>query len=281
MRVALATCSTLPGLFRDDQLLQEALLRRGVEAYPLVWNSEAGASDRPDLCILRNTWDYHHNVQAFLAWAEAMAERSRLLNPWSLVRWNVHKGYLLELATRKVPTVPTLLARRGRPLPVAALAAAAGWSEVVVKPAVSAGAHRTARYASDDPEAQAHLDALVADGDALLQPYLTSVEGYGERSFLVIDGELTHGVRRPQALAEGVGLDRTMMRVDPTDEERERVHQALAALPVGPLYARVDLVPDLEGRPVVMEVEVIEPRLFLQECPEAVERLAEATLRFA
>ncbi|HOD33905.1 MAG TPA: hypothetical protein PKO12_10525, partial [Holophaga sp.] len=179
----------------------------------------------------------------------------------------------------KVPTVPTLLARRGRPLPVAALAAAAGWTEVVVKPAVSAGAHRTARHVSADPAAQAHLDELVADGDALIQPYLVGVEGYGERSFLVIDGQLTNGVRRPQALTEGVALDRTLERVTPTDLEGERVRLALAALPVEPLYARIDLVPGLDGSPVVMEVEVIEPRLFLQECPEALERFADALIK--
>lgn len=281
MRIALATCETLPDLFTDDQLLREALAVRGAEAHPLVWDSAAGATDRPDLCVLRNTWDYYLKAEAFLAWAEAMAGRTRLLNPWPLVRWNAHKAYLLELATRKVPTVPTLLARRGRPLPVAALAAAAGWTEVVVKPAVSAGAHRTARHAAADPAAQAHLEALVAEGDALIQPYLVGVEGYGERSFLVIDGQLTHGVRRPQALREGVALDRTLERVTPTDLEAERVRLALVALPAEPLYARIDLVPGLDGSPVVMEVEVIEPRLFLQECPEALERFADALVREA
>lgn len=278
--VALATCETLPELFADDQLLMAALRRRGIEAFPLVWSSPEAATAKPELCVLRNTWDYYHRPAEFLAWAEGMAQRSRLLNPFPLVKWNAHKGYLLDLATRKVPTVPTLLARQGRPLPVLALAMAAAWTAIVVKPAISAGAHRTLRFESADPQAQLHLEALVQDGDALIQPYLPSVEAYGERSFLFIGGRYTHAVKRTQALTEGVGIERLMERVEPTEAEMAVCEQVLAALPecvagVRPAYARIDLAPDAEGRPLLMEVEAIEPRLFLQECPDAIEAFAE------
>lgn len=278
MRIALATCETLPELFLDDQMLMEALRKRGAEAFPLVWSSEEGRDANLDACVIRNTWDYYHRPAEFLAWAEGMAARSALFNPFPLLGWNHHKGYLLELATRKLPVVPTLLAREGRPLPIAPLAQAAAWTEIVVKPAISAGAHRTARYAAADPAAQAHLADLVQAGDALIQPYLPGVETYGERSFLFIDGELTHAVRRTQALTEGVGIERTMERVTPTETERAIALAVMAALPVAPLYGRVDLAPDAEGRPLLMEVEVIEPRLFLQECPEAVDKFADAIL---
>lgn len=286
--LALATCETLPELFTDDQLLMAALRRRGIEAYPLVWSCAEAATAKPDVCVLRNTWDYYHRPEAFLAWAEAMSARSSLLNPFPLVRWNAHKGYLLDLATRKVPTVPTLLARQGRPLPVAALALAAAWTTVVVKPAISAGAHRTLRFEAADPQAQLHLEALVQDGDALIQPYLPSVEAYGERSFLFIGGRYTHAVKRTQALTEGVGIERLMDRVEPTEAEMAVCAQVLATLPqcvegIRPAYARIDLAPDAEGRPLLMEVEAIEPRLFLQECPEALDafadHLAEGTAR--
>lgn len=278
MCIALATCDTLPELFLDDQLLMEALRKRGAEALPLVWSSEEARTASPEACVIRNTWDYYHRPIEFLAWAEGMAGRSALFNPYPLLRWNHHKGYLLELAAQKLPVVPTILARQGRPLQIAPLALAAAWPEVVVKPAISAGAHRTARYAAADPAAQTHLAELTQDGDALVQPYLASVEAYGERSFLFIDGELTHAVRRTQALTEGVGIERTMDRVTPSETERAIALAVMAALPVAPLYGRVDLAPDAEGRPLLMEVEVIEPRLFLQECPEAVEKFADAIL---
>lgn len=278
MRVALATCETLPELFTDDQMLAEALRQRGAEAYPLVWSSEAAAQDSPKVCILRNTWDYYLRPEAFLAWAEGMAERAELLNPYPLVRWNHHKGYLLELAAKKLGVVPTIQVKRGRTMDVAALAAAAAWSDLVVKPAVSAGAYRTARYRAGDPAAQAHLDELVHDCDALIQPYLPSVESYGERSFIFIDGRYSHAVRRTQALTEGVGIERLMTRVEPSNAEMELCCAVLDALPTPTLYARVDLAPDATGRPLLMEVEVIEPRLFLQECPEALEAMADAVM---
>lgn len=278
MRIALATCETLPELFTDDQMLMGALQRRGAEAFPLVWSSLEAHETSPDLCVIRNTWDYYLRPTEFLAWAEGMAARTKLLNPFTLVRWNHHKGYLLELAARQLPVVPTILVKRGKELNVAALASAAAWTDIVVKPAISAGAYLTGRFRADDPAAQAHLQDLVRDADALVQPYLPSVEAYGERSFLFIDGELTHAVRRTQALTEGVGIERTMDRVTPTEEERRIALAVMAALPVSPLYGRVDLAPDAEGRPLLMEVEVIEPRLFLQECPEAMERFADAIL---
>jgi len=279
MRIALATCETLPELFTDDQLLMAALRQRGAEVFPLVWSSEEACTRELDCCILRNTWDYYLRPAEFLAWAEDMATRATLLNPFPLVRWNHHKGYLLELATKKLPVVPTILVKQGRSLDIALLAGAAAWVEVVVKPAISAGAHRTSRYRFDDPAAQTHLAELTQDCDALVQPYLPSVETYGERSFIFIDGIFSHAVRRTQALSEGVGLWQTMMRVQPTEAELSLAHDVLAALPTTTLYARVDLAPDQDGHQLLMEVEVIEPRLFLQECPEAVEALANAVMR--
>ncbi len=259
MRIALATCETLPELFTDDQMLAEALRTRGAEAFPLIWSSEEARTLAPDLCVLRNTWDYYLRPAEFLHWAESMAERATLLNPFPLVRWNHHKGYLN----------------------IALLAGAAAWSEIVVKPAISAGAHRTARYGAEDPAAQNHLQELTQDCDALVQPYLPSVESYGERSFLFIDGTFSHAVRRTQALSEGVGLWQTMERVQPTEAELTLAHNVVAALPTPTLYARVDLAPGDDGRQLLMEVEVIEPRLFLQECPEAIEKLADAILQRA
>lgn len=291
--VALATCATLPELFADEHLLMAALDRRGVEARPLVWSTDPGPTGETggarrgepwfDACILRNTWDYYLHLEAFLAWAEGVSDRVPLWNPLPLVRWNAHKGYLLDLSERGIPIVPTVLLPRGTAFDLAGTLAARGWSDVVLKPAVSAGAHRTRRHREGRLDvAQAHLEDLLQGPDpqdALLQPYLAAVDGYGERSFLVIDGELTHAVKRTAALTEGVGLERTMDRVEPTEAEAALAHRTLAALPFAPLYARVDLVPDGEGNPQVMEVEVIEPRLFLQEAPHAAERFAAAILR--
>lgn len=279
MRISLATCETLPHLFADDQLLAAALRARGARVEPLIWSSPEGAEACPDLCVLRNTWDYYLRLPDFLAWAEGMAGRCSLVNPLPLVQWNAHKSYLLQLATRQIPSVPTFLVRQGRNMNVAIAAGAVGWSEVVIKPAVSAGAHRTARFATTDPAAQSHLEDLARDVDALIQPFLPGVSDPGERSLVFIGGTFSHAVRRTQAMEEGVGLERLMTRVEPSAEELDVACRVLAALPAEPIFVRVDLVQGLQGTPVVMEVEAIEPRLFLQECPEAVDRLADALMQ--
>lgn len=280
MRIALAACETLPDLFLDDQILAEALRRRGAEVQPLVWSRPEAQDACFDLCVIRNTWDYYLKPEAFLAWAEAMAQRSTLVNPLEVVTWNLHKEYLLHLAARKVPSVPTFRVKRGRTMDIPALAAAVGWSSVVLKPAISAGAHRTARFPVTDPAAQVHLRDLTEDGDALIQPYLRGVEDPGERSLVFIGGDYSHAVKRTQALTEGVGVDRLMTRIEPTDAEMDVARQALACLPAPTAFARVDVVTGLQGLPVLMELEALEPRLFLQECPEAAEKLADVLLNF-
>ncbi len=278
-RVALVTCETLPELFLDDQLLCQALQKRGLDACPWIWTSEKAQTERVDLCILRNTWDYYFKPQAFLEWCRHTASRTQLWNPLELIEWNHHKSYLLKLAAQKVNTAPTLLLKQGHPQNISSLCQAANWRDIILKPAISAGAHRTGRFDANSVEAQLHAQQLQRDGDALLQPYLPGIEGYGERSLVFIDGKFTHAVKRTQAMTEGVGLDRLMTRLEPTPEEMALAEKAIAALPTPTLYARVDVAPDLNNVSAIMEVEVIEPRLFLQECPEALEILAEAIVK--
>ena len=280
MDIALATCATLPELFRDDQLLADLLRNKGLDARPLIWTSEEARTVRPKACVIRNTWDYHHRREAFLGWASSMEGRCPLFNPCATIHWNSHKGYLQDLACHCIPVVPTLWVKRESPMDVIREIAATGWKEVVVKPAVSAGAHRTVRLpASAGEEIQRQVQFITLDADVMVQPYLPSVEGYGERSFLFVDGLLTHAVKRPPALTMGTCTDRDLERVEPTGDERQLAEAVMAALPWPVLYGRVDLAPGPDGMPLLMELELIEPRMFFTEAPEAAERLAQALVR--
>jgi hypothetical protein len=207
-----------------------------------------------------------------------------------VVRWNSHKGYLTELARAGLAVVPTRLVRRGQAAGGGAdlTALAAAWDQVVIKPAVSAGSFRTLRVGrADRARGQAHLDLVCADQDALVQPYLSSVEGYGERALVWIDGALTHAVRKsarfagdPQRVSDAVAIapdeaalaERILAHVQAAGPGQVGSTPAPAPL----LYARVDLARDADGRPCLMELELIEPSLFLTRSPEALARLAAA-----
>jgi glutathione synthase/RimK-type ligase-like ATP-grasp enzyme len=269
--VAIASCSRLPKIDRDEAPLLQALRAAGLRAEVLAWDDSAADFSSARATLLRSTWNYAAQPEAFAGWLTRTAAASALWNPLPVVRWNMHKGYLLELARAGVPVTPTRLVPRGGAGRLADLAAEQGWSEVVVKPAISAGSRLTLRVGAGDARGEAHLRALVDREDALVQPYLPAVESYGERALIVIDGELTHAVRKgPRFAGDAESITGPF---DVTDAEAALARAAVAAVPSPVLYARVDVAPGPDGHPVLMELELIEPSLFFAHGPRAVERL--------
>src|SRR5579871_5151045 len=151
MDVAVATCRVLPESDPDMAPLLAALRARGLSAHAVPWDDPAlGDREVARLTVIRSTWNYTEHLDAFLAWVERTATRSSLWNPAATIRWNAHKGYLLDLEARGIPVVPTVLVRRGEATPLEGIMRGRGWDEVVVKPAVSAGSRRTIRVRRDD-----------------------------------------------------------------------------------------------------------------------------------
>jgi len=269
MKLRVATCAVLPEPDVDEAPLAAALAAAGFDAALVAWDDPAADWDAPIPTILRSTWNYPLELARFLAWVDRAAASAPLLNPPAVVRANVHKRYLLELAARGVPTVPTILVERGEgcTLPDARL---------VIKPEVGAASLDTRVFAAGDPAAAAHLSDLTARGAALVQPYLDSVDDYGERSIVMIDGELSHAIRKtPRFIGDA---ERITGPFPIADDEHAVATAALA--PYGDLlYGRVDLARAASGRPVVMELELVEPSLFFSWCPGSAERYARALAR--
>lgn len=273
-QVALVTMEPMPAN-AEHRPISEALLRRGVVTVDVAWDDPAFDWAQVDVAVLRSTWDYHLRRDEFLAWARQVP---RLLNPARVAEWNSHKGYLKELEARGTHTVPTLWVPRGTPPLLPQLLATHGWTQAVVKPCVSASAHRTLRFSNTDwKHAQDLLVAICATGDAMIQPYLAAVETSNERSLIFIDGVFSHAVRREPVL---VTKRFAATRIAPEDDELWIAENALRGLETGPLlYARVDVIRDDRNDVRVMELELIEPLLYLALCPEAADALAEAIVR--
>ena len=266
MRVALAGCGAV--VDPDQPLLVAALERLGaqVEAHP--WDADA---DWPsyDLVVVRSTWDYVGRRDEFLAWADAVP---RLANAASVLRWNTDKTYLARLAAAGVPVVPTSWDGTLPP------------GECVVKPTISAGARDTARYPADRAAgARAHVERLQAEGrGVMVQPYLRSVEESDETSVLFFAGVYSHGARKGPVLAGTAARspgDTEIGPRQPSADERRVAEQVLAAVGEPLLYARVDLLPGPEG-PLLLELEVTEPFLFLGMADGAADRFAQAISRW-
>jgi len=273
MDVALARCAILPESDPDEALLLCALREGGATADALGWDDPAADFSQAKATILRATWNYPDRPDDFIVWCERVAAVSRLWNPLPAVKWNLHKRYLLELEQAGIPVVPTRHVSRGDPVALSDILGERGWSDVVIKPAISCASRKTIRAnRSDLSRGEAHLDALVAEGDALVQPYQPSVDGDGERSIIWIDGELTHAVRKSPRLSDGHESVTGALPIRPAEAELAR--RAVAAAPQPLLYARVDMAADEHGRPRIMELELIEPSLFLAQSPAGQARIA-------
>ena len=264
----------MPKLDPDAAPLAAALSAAGIEARWVAWDDPQADWDAPVPTIVRSTWNYALDRSAFLEWAARAERAAPLWNPLDVLIANTHKRYLLDLAARGVPVVPTVLVERGE----APRVATRGWARVVVKPAVGAGSLGARAFDAQDPAAEAHAESLAARGEVLIQPYLDSVHGYGERSLVWIDGELTHAVRKaPRFSGES---EQVTGPLPIADDERALALSALAAAAAADriLYGRVDIARDVAGGPVVMELELTEPSLFLALAPGAVERYVSGLL---
>ncbi|MBM4212844.1 MAG: hypothetical protein FJ179_03900 [Gammaproteobacteria bacterium] len=279
MILRIATCRPLPEPDGDEDLLLKALQSAGINAQMVAWHDPA-EWQRPAATVIRSTWDYIYDLEAFTRWATAVAVTSAMWNPLKVILGNLHKRYLIELAAHGVPVTPTLLLERGESVDIHAQCAVRGWRDVVIKPAVGAGSFETHRIAATSADADAVCRRLLAERDVLVQPYLDSVEHHGERALVWIDGEFTHAVRKSPRFAGGVESVSEALPIAPAERAvGEAALAAVGALGQDLLYARVDVAPDAAGQPVVMELELVEPSLFLLQHPTAMRRLVAGIAR--
>lgn len=270
--VAIATCAAVVGKEEDDLQVIAALNRRGIHAIHAVWDDSSLNWSSFRLVVIRSTWDYPPRRSAFLAWADKLPG---VLNPAPILRWNTDKRYLADLARAGVPVIATRFVEPSD-------AFEPPGKSFVVKPAVSCGAKDTMRVDPGDILAYHHVQRLQNEGrTVMVQPYLSGIEATGEVNVVFIGGAYSHAIRRSGLLKDGKPPE-TPLDIQPhqaTLEERTLAEQVMNLVPGGSsqlLYGRVDLVPGPEGSPVVLEVELTEPALFLGFSNGGAERLAES-----
>ena len=287
--VALVTARAARGLDEDMPPLTAALAAAGAQAQIADWDDPQVDWARFDLVVPRSAWDYAERLPEFLAWAERVARLSTLVNPLPVVRWNTDKHYLGELARAGAPVVPTWYVEPGEDAgrTLDALLAAEACRELVVKPAVGAGARDARRHPrAARAEILAHVAPLLAARrSVMLQPYLESVDTRGESALMYIDGRFSHAIRKGALLPSGApstaGLfaSEEIVARTPGADELAAADRVLAAAPFARLlYARVDLLRDAAGAPRLLELELTEPSFFLAHAPGSAERFAAALL---
>jgi glutathione synthase/RimK-type ligase-like ATP-grasp enzyme len=277
--VTLVTYDTFPNLTDDDRILLAALEANGMRTRAAVWSDASVDWSLSPITVLRSPWDYFRRIDEFKQWLDATEPATTFINSADVVRWNMHKSYLRDLAARGVPVVPTHYVEQGLQPDIHAICERRGWREIVIKPCIGGSAYLTKRFAMENASpAVEHLKALTAIQDAMIQPYLPAVESSRERALVFIGGAYSHAGLKAPFNAGPAGGEKAATPFVPAQDEVDFASTVIAALDALPDYARVDFVVTGNG-PLVMEVELIEPALYFSFRPEAAGMLAHILIR--
>ena len=268
MRVALITGAEMAKPDPESHLLIHELGLLGITSELISWRASLDWS-LFDLVVIRTPWDYFLHLEEFLSWVEDVEKVTKVLNSSRILRWNSHKKYLKELSSFGVPTVPTVWVTKNQQC--ADLIDSIEWPIVVVKPGVSIGAIGALKGHSQNNLVKQHLEEEVKKGDVMIQPFLESVADFGELSLVYFNGVYSHSIlKKPQQGDYRVqdAYGGTNAVYEPEIEAQKIGDQVLSYLPDFSLYARVDLV-KYQNQWLLMELEAIEPELFLPIAPHA------------
>jgi glutathione synthase/RimK-type ligase-like ATP-grasp enzyme len=278
----LPVCPGEPLLAEDDGILAHRLRAAGYEVRAVAWDDPTVFAEDWDALLFRSTWNYVAELPRFHRFLDRLeGARGAVLNPPAVVRWNLNKTYLLDLAAAGVPIVPTRLIRPDASPSLRAVAAAAGWRELVLKPAISVGAQQTYRFGVEECDAhEDRLRAILRTGPALLQPMVPEVQTRGEWSLVFFGGRYSHAVLKRPAPGDfrvqffHGGSESFEPAAPGLVAQARRVVRAVPRLlrqAAPPLFARVDGVV-VGGVLRLMELELIEPCLFFRADPAAASR---------
>lgn len=283
--IAFLTMDSLDDFVSYDSLVADCLALRGMTVKNVSWRDRTVRWDDFETVIIRSPWDYQHAVDEFLSVLQDIdSSEAKLWNSIDVVRWNIRKTYLQELQNRGTTIVPTQFVQTPTALQIQGMFDVLQTDQIVIKPVVGAGAEHTfwLRIDSSADELQ-QVELIYANRVALMQPFIASVSEYGETSLMFFDGQYSHSVlKTPKPgdfrVQEEHGSRLQAVSVDPL--RIEFAQESLKLAPQRTLYGRVDLVELPNGDPAVMELELIEPSLYLSYDPDAAAKFADAILRF-
>ena len=281
-RIAIVTCKDFPELFGGEQLLLPVLRDLGHQVDVCIWDAPDVVWQSYDAVVIRSPWDYYKKLSQFLAWLDVLAVcKVNVINDIETLRWNLNKSYLLELSQAGVPVIPTRLVTSSDQRTLHQIFKAMQSKDIVIKPVQSAGAWRTLRVNSDNlADAELSFEAWRQEHDFLVQVFMPEIVADGEWSLIYFDGQFSHALlKRAKAGDFRVQSDHggTVSKAYASENICRQAIRSLKHLPRMPCYARVDGVVR-DGTFLLMELELLEPQLFLDIEAQAACRFAEAIL---
>jgi len=270
----------IQNILLEQELLKSAFESQGLKVDITYWDNPSYEWQQTKSVLFRTVWDYFERFDEFWEWLEQVKTKTRLINSYELIKWNIDKHYLRDLKNNDIQVVPTYFADRGNNISLQEIANLNDWKHIVIKPAISASAFNTYKIINDEIEQKEQLfHELLQTHDMLVQPFFPTISELGEASLMVFGGKFTHAILKKAKAGDFRVQDDfggTVHDYNPTQEEikfAEKVFQSCTSLPI---YGRVDIVWDSNKHIYLSELEIIEPELWIRNRPESANKIAEA-----
>ena len=288
--ITLLTCRTyykpdnvtpyIQNILLEQELLKSAFEAQGLKVDIAYWDNPTYEWQETKSVFFRTIWDYFERFDEFWEWLEQVKTKTRLINSYELIKWNIDKHYLKDLSSWGIETVPTYFADKGCNMKLHEIAKTNQWKNLVIKPAISASAFKTYKILANEIQGNEKLfNSLVQERDMLVQPYFETITELGEASLMVFDGKFTHAILKkaqPGDFRVQDDFGGTVHNYMPTKAEINFAEEVFKACKTKPIYGRVDIVWDNDKNFYLSELEIIEPELWIRNYPKCAERIAEA-----
>ena len=263
--------------------MKSAFEAKGLKVDITYWDNPSYEWQQTKSVLFRTVWDYFERFDEFWEWLEQVKTKTRLINSYELIKWNIDKHYLRDLKNNDIQVVPTYFVDKGNNISLKEIAYLKDWKHIVIKPAISASAFNTYKITNDEIEQKEQLfHELLQTHDMLVQPFFPTISELGEASLMVFGGKFTHAILKKAKTGDFRVQDDfggTVHDYNPTQEEidfAEKVFQSCISMPI---YGRVDIIWDTNKNLYLSELEIIEPELWIRNRPESAKKIADAVIK--
>lgn len=268
MQVAFVTYHKFPDLYEDDQLIQQYLIKRGIHVTPVCWDDATVNWQQFDYIILRSMWDYFERPIEFDNWLDKLAALNcKVLNPVSVVKWNQNKNYFDDFSKKGILLPAYIICKQKEHHSLKQILQNNNWSKAVVKPAISGGAYNTWTINIETVENdEIRFTELLKQGDVIVQKFVEEIITKGELSLIYFNKKFSHAICKNAKQGDfrvQLQFGGTNTVIQPDASILEQAADLLNSIPETLLYARVDGVISNDGKFLLMELELIEPVLFV------------------
>ena len=288
--ITLLTCRTyykpdnvtpyIQNILLEQELLKSAFEAQGLKVDITYWDNPTYEWQETKSVLFRTIWDYFERFDEFWEWLEQVKTKTRLINSYELIKWNIDKHYLKDISSWGIETVPTYFADKGCNMKLHEIAKRNQWKDLVIKPAISASAFKTYKILANEIQVNEKLfNSLVQERNMLVQPYFETITQLGEASLMVFDGKFTHAILKkaqPGDFRVQDDFGGTVHNYIPTKAEINFAEKVFETCKTKPVYGRVDIVWDNDKNFYLSELEIIEPELWIRNYPTCAERIAVA-----